>query len=206
MEKTGPNRVLRRKFFHYLLPTLAIMAVQPAGQVLESVVLSQTLGPRAMAAASLASPLMLLATAIYYFVGSGGASEYTLALNQGDEKKAGTVLQLTIITATACGLLLAALARIFLEPVSRLLCDDPELLPQFRNYFRTAVYAVPLLLFFLTLTGMLIPLGRPLFAAGAVFATAAVHVVLTFVFAKYTDMQAESAALARIAAYLPDPW
>ena len=202
MEKAGPNRVLRRKFFHYLLPALAIMAVQPAGQVLESVVLSQTLGPRAMAAASLASPLMLLATAIYYFVGSGGASEYTLALNQGDEKKAGTVLQLTIITAVACGLLLAVLARIFTGTVSDMLVDDPELLPQFRNYFRTVVYAIPPLIFFLTLTGMLIPLGRPLFAAGAVFAAAAVHVVLTFVFAKYTDMQAESAALARIAAYL----
>ena len=202
MEKTVPNRVLRRKFFHYLLPTLAIMAVLPSGQVLESIILSQVLGPGEMAAASLASPLLLLASAVYYFIGSGGVGEYTIALNQGDEKKAGTVLQLTIITATACGLLLAALARIFLEPVSRMLCDDPELLPLFQNYLRTVVYAVPLLIFFLTLTGMLIPLGRPLFATGAVFAATVVHVILTFVLVEYTDLKAESAALARIAAYL----
>lgn len=202
MEKTMPNKVLRRKFFHYLLPTLAIMAVIPSGQVLESVILSRVLGSGTMAAVSLASPLMLLASAVYYFIGSGGVGEFTIALNQGDEKKAGIALQMTIMTASACGMLLAALARIFLEPVTRMLCADLEMLPQFQRYFRIVVYAVPLLIFFLTLTGMLIPLGRPLFASGAVFAVTAVHVILTFTFVKYTDMKSEGAALARIAAYL----
>jgi len=202
MKRSARNRVLQRKFYHYLLPTLAIMAVTPVGQIIESITISSTLGINSMASASLASPLLLLATAVYYFLGSGGAAEYALALNEGDEKKAGSIFRLTVLIAALCGILMTVLARVFIDPLTHLLCRDATLYADFRRYYCIAIYAIPPIIIFLTLTSLLIPLGKPAFAAGAVVSVALVQAVMTVLYINFFRLQVEGAALARLTAFL----
>jgi len=201
MKKSSRNRVLRRKFYHYLLPTLAIMAVTPFGQIIESITVSRTLGINSMASASLASPLLLLATAVYYFLGSGGAAEYTLALNEGDEKKAGSIFRLTILISAFCGIFMTVFARVLIDPLSHTLCRDPALYADFRRYYCIVIYAIPPMIIFLTLTSLLIPLGKPAFAAGAVTSVALIQAVMTVVYINIFHLQVEGAALARLTAF-----
>ena len=198
MERTGPNHVLKRRFIRYLLPTLAIMAMIPVSQIAESVILSRCVDSRAMASASLASPLLLLATAVYYFLGGGGAAEYTLALNEGDEQKAAGVFRITILIGAVCGLMMTGISLIFFDPLSHLLCRQPDLFSDFQNYFRIVIFAIPPLIFFLTLTGLLVPLGRPGIAAGMVIIVSILQTALTYIYTTRYGLRAEGAALARL--------
>lgn len=201
MNKLSKNRVLRRKFFHFLLPTLAIMAVTPFNQIIESITISGTLGINAMASASLAYPLLLLSTAVYYFLGSGGAAEYTLALSEGDEKKAGSIFRLTILISALCGIFITLLAAVFIDPLSHLLCRDPSLYVDFRRYYCIVIYAIPPMIVFLTLTSLLVPLGKPGFAAGSVIAVALIQALMTYVYINFFRLQVEGAALARLTSF-----
>ena len=192
------NQVLKRRFIRYLLPTLAIMAMMPVSQIVESVILSRCVGSRTMASVSLASPMLLLATAVYYFLGGGGAAEYTLALNEGDENKAAAVFKITILIGTICGVMMTGISLIFFDPLSHLLCRDPGLFADFQSYFRIVIFAIPPLIFFLTLTGLLVPLGRPATAAGTVTIVGALQAALTYIYTACYGLRAEGAALARL--------
>ena len=202
MERTGPNFVMRRRFIQFLFPTLAIMAMSPVGQIVESVILARAEGIQAMALASLASPFLLFATAVYYFIGSGGVAEYTLALNEGDEGKAGNAFRLTLLLAGLCGALLTGILLVFFDPICRLLCRDPALDALFRSYLQIEIFSVIPLILFLTLTGMLIPMGKPGFALISVVIVEVTHILLTISYVVIIPLGVEGAAAARLGSYL----
>ena len=202
MKRTGANRVMQRKFIQFLLPTLAIMAMNPIAQIVESVILARFVSTWAMASASLASPFLLLATAIYYYIGSGGATEYTLALNEGDEDMAGRTFRLTLLLAAFCGILLTGIVLIFFDPLCGLLCRTEELDDLFRSYLQIVIFAVPPLILFLTLTEMLIPMGKPGLALMSVVLVGISHAIMTYVYVVVFHLGLEGAAAARLGSCL----
>ncbi len=202
MERTGPNLVMRRKFIQFLFPTLAIMAMSPVGQIVESVVLARAVGIQAMALSSLVSPFLLFATAVYYFIGSGGVAEYTLALNEGDEGRAGSSFRLTILLAGLCGALLTGILLVFFDPLCHLLCRMPAYDTLFRSYFRIEIFSIIPLILFLTLTEMLIPMGKPGFALISVLIVEISHILLTTFYVALFRLSLEGAAAARLGSYL----
>ena len=202
MKRTGASRVMQRKFIQFLLPTLAIMAMNPVGQIVESVILARAVSTKAMASASLASPFLLLATAIYYYIGSGGASEYTLALNEGDEGMASGAFRLTLLLAGFCGMLLTGIVLIFFDPLCSLLCRTQELYDLFRSYFQIVIFSAPPLILFLTLTEMLIPMGKPGLALMSVVLVGITHAIMTYVYVAVFHLGLEGSAAARLGSCL----
>ena len=198
MEKTAPNLVLRRKFIQFLLPTLAIMALGPAEQIVESIFLARRMGPQIMASASLASPFLLLITAVYYYIGSGSVAEYTLALNEGDEKQAGSTFRLTVQLAFLCGFLLTGLSILFFDPLCLLHCRMPSLYDSFYTYFRVVIFTAPTMILFLTMTELLIPVGKPGFALLSVTLAGIMHIAMLFLFVDVLHLGIRGAALARL--------
>jgi len=200
MERTAPNLVLRRKFIQFLLPTLAIMALGPAEQIVESLFLARILGAQAMASASLASPFLLLITAIYYFIGSGSVSKYTLSLNEGNEEQAVEDFRLAVWLAFFCGFLLMGLCFIFFDPLCHLLCRTQVLYDNFHAYFRNVIFTAPSMIIFLTMTELLIPMGKPGFALISVLIVGIMHIVMNYLFLDVFQIGIRGAALARVGA------
>ena len=202
MERTGPGFVLRRRFIQFLFPTLAIMAMSPVGQIVESVVLARVEGIQAMAFASLASPFLLFATAVYYFIGSGGVAEYTLALNEGNQGRAGSAFRLTLLLSGLCGALLTGVLLILFDPICDLLCRTPEMNVLFHSYLKIEILSIIPLILFLTLTQMLIPIGKLGFALMSVVIVEISHILLTTVYVAFFRLGVEGAAAARLGSYL----
>lgn len=202
MREYASDRLMRQKTVLYLLPTLGIMASFPVGQIVDSLFVAARRGSGAMAAMNLAYPFLLLAISVFFFFGGGGASEYAAALSAGDEGRAARAFRTTLILVSFLGLLLLGISLLFFRPLSLLLCRDGTLREDFQSYFSLLIYAVPVVIIFLTLTELLVPAGRPGYAFAAVFMVQLLRTVLDYVYVDYCDIGIKGTAAAQLVAYL----
>ena len=70
------NQVLFKKFSQYLIPTMITYAALSLNEFVDSMLVSNMLGPDAMAIVGLGAPIMLIMAAIYSLLGSGGSTVY----------------------------------------------------------------------------------------------------------------------------------
>lgn len=86
---TRSDRILRRKLGQHLLPTMASYAALSLNEFLDSILVSNMLGSKAMAIVNLGMPLMLVYAAVYCLLGSGTATVYAVYLGKRDHEGAG---------------------------------------------------------------------------------------------------------------------
>ena len=58
------DKILKRKFYQYLLPSILSVAATSLNEFLDSIVVAQTLGSDAMALVNMACPVMLVFSTI----------------------------------------------------------------------------------------------------------------------------------------------
>ena len=122
------NRLLRKKFFQYLLPTMITYAALSLNEFVDSMLVSNLLDSDAMAIISLGMPVMLVMAAAYSLLGNGGATVYALSLGKRDHETAGR----SLTCATAAGLALGLLLLLWSRALFRLRkTPDPSLHPCF---------------------------------------------------------------------------
>ena len=88
------NQVLFKKFSQYLIPTMITYAALSLNEFVDSMLVSNMLGPDAMAIVGLGAPIMLIMAAIYSLLGSGGSTVYAIAIGKRDHDSAGKRLWL----------------------------------------------------------------------------------------------------------------
>ena len=128
------NRLLFKKFSHFLLPTMITYAAVSLNEFADSMLVSRLLGSEAMAIVGLGMPLMLAMAAIYSLLGGGGATLYAIALGERDHEKAGRSLDAAVLVSLAAGLAMLLLGFLFFPWLSRLLCGNDVLRPEFDIY------------------------------------------------------------------------
>ncbi|MBR3377468.1 MAG: hypothetical protein IKG44_07290 [Mogibacterium sp.] len=119
MEKaySRSDRLLRKKFFQYLLPTIITYAALSLNEFVDSMLVSNLLDSDAMAVISLGMPLMLVMAAAYSLLGNGGAAIYALSLGRRDHETAGKSLTAAITGGLVSGLILLLVGNVFFRTV-----------------------------------------------------------------------------------------
>ena len=123
IEFTRSDRILRKKLMHYLFPTMASCAALSLSEFLDSMLVSNMLGSKAMAIINLGMPLMLVYAAVYCLLGNGAATVYAVFLGKRDHESAGKSMTVSIVVALAVGLIILFGGLLFFNPISRLLCS-----------------------------------------------------------------------------------
>ena len=119
------NKLLRKKFFQYLLPTMITYAALSLNEFVDSMLVSNLLDSDAMAVISLGMPVMLVMAAAYSLLG-GGATVYALSLGSRDHENAGKSLTAAVAVGLAAGVLLLVLGNLLFGPLSRILCHNTD--------------------------------------------------------------------------------
>lgn len=195
------DRLLRKKFSQYLLPTMITYAALSLNEFVDSMLVSNLLGSDAMAIISLGMPLMLAMAAAYSLLGNGGSTIYALSLGSRDHKGAGESLTASVIEGLILGVLMMVLGFIFFGPFSRMLCHEPDLMPDFQIYLRTLLLSSPLLITILTFATFLPAAGYPRQATFINVLANVVNIIMDYVMIRVVGMGVEGAAWATVIGY-----
>ena len=202
IEFTRSDRILRKKLSQYLFPTMASCAALSLSEFLDSMLVSNMLGSKAMAIINLGMPLMLVYAAVYCLLGNGAATVYAVFLGKRDHESAGKSMTVSIVVALAVGLIILFGGLLFFNPVSRLLCRSTDLLEQFDAYFRVLLLSAPFLTAILTFTTVLPSAGYPGYSMTVNVVANVVNIVMDVVFIRGFGMGVEGAAWATLTGYL----
>ena len=196
------NRLLFKKFLQFLLPTMITYAAVSLNEFADSMLVSRLLGSEAMAIVGLGMPLMLAMAAVYSLLGSGGATVYAICLGRRDHETAGKSLSAALLVSLIVGLLFLSLGFLFFSPLSKLLCGDSALLPQFETYLRVLLLSAPFIIVILTFASFLPSAGYPGFSTAVNVTANVVNIIMDYVYIHVFHMGVEGAAWATLTGYL----
>lgn len=97
---------------------------------------AQSIGAFAAGGIALATPLLMLLTALSTTMGTGASVLISRALGAGDEEAAAHTAANTFLTFWSAAVLFMVVGLTFLEPILMVLGTDPQLTPYTRDYLR----------------------------------------------------------------------
>lgn len=201
-ELTRSDRLLLRKFFQYLAPTMVTFAALSLNEFVDSMLVSNLLGSDAMAIINIGSPLMMVMSAAYSLLGNGGATLYAMALGRRDHKEAGRSLTAAVAVSLAAGLLIMATGMILRDPAVSLLCKEASLREGFDRYYHVLLLSAPLVVSILTAASFLPSAGYPKLSTAVNVIANVVNIIMDYVYIKVLHMGVEGAAWATLTGYV----
>ena len=196
------NQVLFKKFSQYLIPTMITYAALSLNEFVDSMLVSNMLGPDAMAIVGLGAPIMLIMAAIYSLLGSGGSTVYAIAIGKRDHDSAGKSLTCSMVASLGIGVLLMLIGLAFGSPLARILCKDQVLLAPFETYMRVLFLSAPLVITILTMASFLPSAGYPGFSTAVNVIANVFNIAMDVIFIKVFHTGVEGAAWATLVGYV----
>ena len=98
------------------------------------------------AATNIAFPVSIICTATALLLGIGSASNYNLSAGAGDPKKAACIAGTGLAMLGICGVMIAVVVLIFLNPLLHLFGVTPEILPYAQDYTGITAWGIPFLI------------------------------------------------------------
>lgn len=152
-ERTGT--LVQQKFREYLFPTIMTSVAVSLASVVDSVIVGNLLGDKALAAVGLCSPVIYCLNTIYMLFGIGGITLAAVAKGKRQNEEADAAFSTTIVLGFLAQCLFVAVVFIFMTPLTTRLAGGTGELQEL-----TAAYLRPLLL---TGPAMMLSMGAALF-------------------------------------------
>lgn len=110
------------------MPSIIMMIFISIYSVVDGVFVSNFVGKTPFTAINLIMPVYMLLGAIGFMVGTGGSALVSKLLGEGKTEKANSVFSLLIYASLIVGAAISLIVFIFIEPISRLLGAEGEML------------------------------------------------------------------------------
>lgn len=163
------------------LPTIAGMLVTSIYNLVDSYFVGQ-INTQATAAVGVAFPAMAIVQAVGFFFGQGSGTYISRQLGakrrEDAEKMASTTFYMSIVS----GVILAAVALIFLEPLSLAFGSTPTILPYTKTYMGIMLIAAPFVTATMTLNNQMRFQGNAFSAMVGMMTGAVLNVALVPLF------------------------
>ena len=196
------DTVLRRKMIQYLIPAMLTTAAFSLSEFVDSMILANILNSDAMAIIQLGSPVILICATAYILIGNGGSTLYSICLGERDIEKAGGYFGVSVVSSMIIGIVLTVLGFAFFEPLSHIMCKDPELYDEFVVFFKALLWSVPFLIIIMSTVCFLAPAGAPQLATVVNVVANVVNIAMDYIYIRVFDMGVEGAAYATLTGYL----
>lgn len=120
------------------LPLLAAQILNLLYSIVDRIYIARipSAGTTAIGAVGLCFPVVILVTAFTNLYGSGGAPLFSIAYGQGDQARAGRILNLSFRLEILTAVLLTLSGELFCTPLLRLFGASSVTLPYARSYLR----------------------------------------------------------------------
>ncbi|MCF2555166.1 MATE family efflux transporter [Faecalicatena contorta] len=148
MKKENPLATERtgKLIAKFAIPAIISMLVSSLYNIVDQIFIGQGVGMLGNAATNIAFPVSIICTATALLLGIGSASNYNLSAGAGDPKKAACIAGTGLAMLGICGVMIAVVVLIFLNPLLHLFGVTPEILPYAQDYTGITAWGIPFLI------------------------------------------------------------
>ena len=200
IEKTNPlgDAPIGRLLLKFGVPAIISMVISAMYNIVDQIFIGQGVGMYGNAATNVALPLTTLTLSVGLLMGIGGAANFNLAMGRNKPDSAKKMMGNAYGAMAIAGVLIAAVAAVFLEPLLLFFGATPEVLPFAVDYVSVSLVGLP---FFLVTVGaghLIRADGSPNYSMVMVLSGAVINLILDplFIFVFHWGMK--GAALATV--------
>lgn len=167
-----------RLIVRFAVPSIVSFLVSATYNIADQIFIGQGVGILGNAATNVAFPLVTICTALSLLLGIGSASNFNLEQGRGNPERAGRIAANGITLMVVCGIGLAALVILFLEPMVRAFGATEGVLPLATTYTGITCLSIPMLIFSTAISQLIRADGSPTYAMLCVLSGAIVNIIL----------------------------
>ena len=104
----------------FAIPAIISMLVSSLYNIVDQIFIGQGVGLLGNAATNIAFPVSIICTATALLLGIGSASNFNLCSGAGDHEKASRIAGTGLSMLVICGVIIAAVVLVFLDPLLHL--------------------------------------------------------------------------------------
>ena len=139
------STLLDTKYWEFFVPTILMAMTLTMSIVVDSIIVGNMLGARALSAVNLVLPMVMVYNTVAVCLGLGAATLISVAKGRRDPDTVNTVFTAAFCSMLAIGLLMLAGQVATLDGITRLLTGEPSLRPLVKSYLHVLVYGTPLI-------------------------------------------------------------
>ena len=167
-----------RKLFRFTFPSIIMMIFTSIYGIVDGFFVSNFVGKTPFAAVNFIMPFLMILGAIGFMFGTGGSALIAKTLGEGEPERAKELFSLFVYISTGCGVVLAIIGLIVLEPVANLLGATGELLDNCVLYGRIILTALPAFLLQYEFQSFFITAEKPQLGLAVTVAAGVTNMVL----------------------------
>lgn len=198
METKRNDYLVKKKFYEYLIPSFLSELAMHAGIVIDAVIVGNLIGVDALAAVSLANPVIQILYIPGLILGLGGSTLAAIWLGERKLKDASNIFSACIIGGTIFSIVAAFSAFWISEPLAYVIADDPQLMKMVEEYLFINILGLPFLSLSLLTCEFMSVDNNPDLGAWMFGIAAVTNIIFDIILIKFFDMGIQGAALATV--------
>ena len=182
----------------FAIPCIISMLVTSLYNIVDQIFIGQGVGLLGNAATNIAFPLSIACTAIALLLGIGSATNFSLQLGAGNEKRSAEYAGNGLCLMALFGTVLMAVTLLFLTPMLKFFGATPDVFPYAEAYTRITALGFPFLIMNTGMSKLILADGSPRYSMMSMLIGALINTALDPLFIFGLDMGMTGAALATI--------
>ena len=130
----------------FAIPAIISMLVSSLYNIVDQIFIGQGVGMLGNAATNIAFPVSIICTATALLLGIGSSSNFNLESGAGNKEKASRIVGTGLAMLVICGIVIAGVVLLFLDPLLELFGVTPEVLPFAQDYTGITAFGIPFLI------------------------------------------------------------
>ena len=131
------DRIIRRKFYQYLIPTVLMVMAMQFGSLVEAILIGNLIGPDALSASSLGLPVVFLVELPGIAIGTGASIVASNFIGKRRIEDASKVFKISLVSVFLISLLLIPVGIFASDGIATLFSGNfPSLIPMVSQYIR----------------------------------------------------------------------
>lgn len=185
-----------RTLLRYTLPTIVMMIFTSVYSIVDGLFVSNFVGKTPFAAINFIYPVFMVIGSVGFMMGTGGCALVAKTLGEGNQEKANRIFSLVVYVTFGVGVALSTVGFLLVEPISRWLGAEGELLADCVRYGRILFPALPMWLLQTMFQPFVVAAERPTLGLLISVGAGVANIVLDYLFIIPFGWGLEGAALA----------
>lgn len=186
----------------FALPAVVSMLVNAVYNIVDQIFIGQGVGYLGNAATTVAFPVVTIILAVSTLFGAGGSAYAAIRLGEQREEEAEQTLGNLVVLLFGCGIIVAVLGNIFLDPMLRLFGATDNVMEYSRQYTSIILLGAPFNMLGIGLSNMARTDGNPSLAMYSILAGAILNTILDPIYIFVFHWGVIGAAVATITAQI----
>ncbi|MCR5586608.1 MAG: ATP-binding protein [Lachnospiraceae bacterium] len=195
------EKLIKSKLWQYLIPSIMTNMALQIGNVVDTILVGNILGAKAMSAVQIGGTIMLLIQIPGYMLGIGGSIMAGNRLGKRDVKGASNVFSASLLTSLIAGIILMALA-FFSAPISAFLTGGQGALTKdVTDVVRVSFLGTPILSAGLVMINFMAVDNNPSLSTVYVVTSNVLNLLADYFLLKYTKIGPAGSSLSTFIGY-----